>query len=185
MTKLTNQQLITLLIEYYHQEDGIRQSIRSTMNIYTTILVTLIGGVFTITSVLSHGSAGQSVLFAGILLMIGGIIEICIAIVGYKHYHSGFRRQAETIVQQAKIESLLEFPNSDLYAQSYYWEGESILPESFLKRRRMYQTSEDFVNWFLRESDSRLAKVLYSVFVFAGIIILVLGVLVAFGILCI
>jgi len=183
MTKLTNQQLITLLIEYYHQEDGIRQSIRSTMNIYTTILVTLIGGVFTIASVLTHGSSGHSVLFAGVLLMLGGIIEICIAIVGYKHYLSGFRRQAETIVQQAKVESLLEFPNNDLYGQSYYWKGESFLPESFLERRKKYKTSGEFVNWFLKESDSRLAKVLYSVFALAGITILVLGILVAFGIL--
>lgn len=172
---MDTQQLLDLLKTEKREEESIRSSIRTTMNIYVTMLVTILGGLATLVSIsfnnLNHG-------LLGVFLILGGIIVFFVALAANKHYISGFRRQAETIVQEAKLENLLGIDDPSAYPLRDLWEGESLIPESFLKTRKRFQNSSDFVNWFLKETDTNIARVLYLMFMIVGIAIIVIGMLI-------
>ena len=169
---MDTQQLLELLKTEIREEDNIRSSIRTTMNIYVTMLVAILGGLATLVSI-SYNSLDHRPL--GIFLILGGIIVFFVALAALKHYISGFRRQAEAIVQEAKIENLLGMYDPTTYPLKGLWEGEALIPESFLRTRKQFQNSQDFVNWFLVETDSKIARILYIMFMTVGIAIFISG----------
>ena len=178
--KLTTSELVELLKKEMEEEQNLRSSIRSTMNIYITILVAMLGGVITILSTRSETMSG---LWLGVILLLCGILVCTISFVGIRHYRSDYRRQAESIVQQAKLEDILGMDDPKVYPLSKYWLGESLLPESFVNSRKRYKNSQEFVNWFIKETDFKFAKVLYYAFILIGIALFVLGILSLFNIL--
>ena len=147
------------------------------MNIYITILVTILGGLATLVSV-SFNSLSHSLI--GIVLLFGGVIVFFVAFAANKHYISGFRRQAEAIVQEAKLENLLGMDDPTAYSLRGLWEGESLIPGSFLRTRKRFENSDDFVNWFLEETDTNITRVLYLMFMIVGITIFVIGIVLLF-----
>ena len=174
--KLNTDQLLQLLKKAHHEEEVIRATIRSTMNIYITLLVSILGGMITLMSIINP-SINNSLL-CSITLIFGGVIEICISYAAYKHYISDYRRQAEAIVQQAKLEDILGMTNTKNFKLNGYWQGESLLPNSFIKTRKMNSTSDEFVEWFMRYTDPGIARLLYSCFFVIGTILLSIGILV-------
>lgn len=172
--KLSTNELVELLKKEREEEHNLRASIRSTMNIYITILVAMLGGVITI---LSTRSEAMSRSWLGVILLLCGILVCTISFIGIMHYKSDYRRQAESIVQQAKLEDILGMDDPKVYRLSKYWVGESLLPESFVNSRKRYKNSQEFVNWFVKATDFKFAKVLYYAFIFMGIALIVISIL--------
>ena len=177
--KLTTGQIVDLLKKEKEEEENLRASIRSTMNIYITILVAIMGATATLISTRSS-SLGSP--WLGAVLLLAGTLVLIIAYVGEKHYFSDYRRQAESIVQQAKLEDLLGMDDPDVYPLSGYWKGESLLPQSFVQSRSRFEHSQDFVNWFVKATDYKIAKVLYRAFMAAGIALIIISILAFCGV---
>lgn len=171
-------QILELLKTEIREEQNLRSAIRTTMNIYVTILVAILGGLATLTAT-TYSTINHTLM--GILLILGGILVFFIAYAALKHYISDYRRQAETIVQEAKMEDLLGMDDDSRYPLNAYWEGETLLPQSFLESRKRFSSSKDFVDWFVSSTDIKIARTLYSVFMASGIAVFVIGVMITVG----
>lgn len=178
--KMNTDQLLQLLKEAYHEEEVIRSTIRSTMNIYVTLLISILGGMVTLISII--GSSMDNRMLCAMILILGSLIEICISWVAYRHYISDYRRQAEAIVQQAKLEDVLGMTDVENYKLRGYWQGEPLLPNNFIQTRKSSPTSAEFVKWFMCNTDSRIALRLYSCFIMIGSVLLAIGILLSLNI---
>lgn len=172
--RLTNDQLILLLQSAYDEEKEIRNALRSTMNTYITILIAVLGGVLTIASFTS-----QKPIFCS-ALCIAGIVEIFVSVVAYMHYRSDYQRQVEAIVEQAKIEQVLGLTDEEFYQLNDYWKGEALIHENFLRARRKFETSSEFTDWFMKNTDVKIARCLYMCFTAIGTAIVIIGFLSVF-----
>ena len=170
--KMDTAQLVDLLKTEIREEDSIRSSIRTTMNIYITMLVAIMGGLATLIAK-PYETWDYRI---GIVLLLGGIIVFVVAFVALKHYKSGFRRQVEAIVQEAKLESLLDMDNPEAYPLKRYWKGESLLPSSFIETREQFDNSQDFIKWMVSNTDVKIAQLLYGLFMIIGSAVAVFGV---------
>ncbi len=176
--KINTDQLLLLLKDAKHEEQQIRTAIRSTMNIYITLLVSIIGGIITILSIV--GFAEQNRPICALILILGSLIDVCISHVAYRHYISDYKRQAETIVQQAKLEDVLGLTNGELYQLKTYWQGESLLPNNYVQIRKNSLSSDKFVEWFMENTDVGIARLLYTSFQVIGVLLFVMGVVFVF-----
>lgn len=170
--KMDASQILELLKTEIREEENLRSAIRTTMNIYVTILIAILGGIATLTAT-TYSNINHTLL--GILLSLGGILVFFIAYAALKHYISDYRRQAETIVQEAKLEDLLGMADASRYSLKAYWKGEALLPHSFIESRKRFDSSKDFVEWFISATDTKIARILYFVFLVIGIAIFFLG----------
>ena len=168
------EQILDLLKAVIREEESIRSSIRTTMNIYITVLIAVLGGLATL---VARTYDNQSHLPAGIFLIIGGIIVITVAYVALRHFTSGYRRQIEAIVQEAKLESILGMDVPENYPLKSYWKGESLLPTSFIETRNRFENSQAFVDWMVSNTDVRIAKELYWTFMIVGMLVIVFGII--------
>ena len=101
--KMDTSHILDLLKTEIRREEGIRSSINTTMSIYVTMLIAILGGLATLVSK-TYESFDHKPL--GLFLILGGLIVIFVALAALKHYVSGYRRQAESIVQEAKLKIL-------------------------------------------------------------------------------
>lgn len=177
--KMTTAEIVELLKMEIREEEHLRSSARSTMNIYLTIMIAILGGTVTI---LSAGNLSD--LWLGIVWVLSGILVFSIAYVGLRHFYSDYLRQAEAIVQEAKLEDVLGMSDPEAYPLSAYWKGESLLPESFIKSRKMFEHSQDFATWLTKDTDFRFVKVLYYMFMMIGLAFVTFGILSLCGVLC-
>ena len=174
---MNSDQLLELLKAEIREEDSIRSSIRTTMNIYITMLVAILGGLATL---VSKNYQNPNHILLGLVLLFGGIIVVAVAYVALQHYISGFRRQVEAIVQEAKLESLLGMDKPEEHPLTNYWKGESLLPESFLQTRQQFEKSSEFVKWMVDNTDVKIARLLYWMFMAGGFIVSVVGIIYMF-----
>ena len=177
--KMTTTEIVELLKMEVREEEHLRSSARSTMNIYLTIMIAILGGTVTI---LSAGSLSD--LWLGIVWVLSGLLLCFIAYVGLRHIYSDYLRQAEAIVQEAKLEDVLGMSDPNAYPLSSYWEGESLLPESFIESRKEFKHSQDFATWIAKDTDFRFVRVLYCLFIVIGIVFVTLGILSFCGVFC-
>ena len=171
------EQLLDLLKAKIREEESIRSSIRTTMNIYITVLIAVLGGLATL---VAKTSENDNHTLTSIFLIIGGIIVITVAYVALQHFISGYRRQIEAIVQEAKLESTLGMDSSTCYPLKSYWKGESLLPTSFIETRNRFESSQGFVDWMVSNTDVKIAKVLYRAFIAVGFLVTVFGIVYLF-----
>lgn len=171
--------LLDLLKTEIREEQNLRSAIRTTMNIYVTILVAILGGLATLVAT-TYSNTSHTLI--GILLLLGGVLVFFIAFAAIKHYISDYRRQAEAIVQEAKLEDLLGMDDAAIYPLNQYWKGESLLPQSFLDSRRRFASSQDFVEWIVSDTDIKIARTLYYVFMASGVMVAILGILSIIGV---
>lgn len=155
--------LLPLLDRAIETENTIRNTSRSTMNFYSTILLTLTGGILYI----SQGITDR-ILFI-LLFLVGGICLFYIPIMAYQHYKSDYRRQIEYITIQAKIEDVLGLTDTEKY-QTSYWNHEPIIPLAFVDYRKEHASSFDFVESFIRETDTKNVRRYYAIFQVVGVI---------------
>ena len=167
-------EILELLKTQITEEQNLRTTIRSTMNIYITLLVAVLGGIVTLVAT-TYGALDSGIL--GCILILAGIVVFFIALAALKHFRSDYLRQSEAIVQEAKLEDILGMSNPHVYPLHEYWKGETLLPQSFLEARSKFEHSHDFVNWLTRTTDLKIARIVYSVFMAVGCAIAVFGVL--------
>lgn len=172
--KMETPEVVELLKTQITEEQNLRTTIRSTMNIYITLLVAIMGGIITLIAT-TYGTMDKVIL--GCILVLAGIVVFFIALAALKHFRSDYIRQSEAIVQQAKLEDILGISNPQAYPLRAYWQGESLLPQSFLEARSKFNHSQDFVNWLSDTTDLKIARLLYSVFMSVGCAISIFGIL--------
>ena len=172
--KMETSEILELLKTQISEEQNLRTTIRTMMNIYITLLVAVLGGIVTLVDT-SYGALDPVIL--GGILILAGIVVFFIALAALKHFRSDYLRQSEAIVQEAKLEDILGMSNPQAYPLHEYWKGETLLPQSFLESRSQFEHSQEFVNWLTRTTDLRIAKIVYSVFMAVGCVISVFGVL--------
>lgn len=172
--KMETPEIIELLKTQIQEEQNLRTTIRSTMNIYITLLVAILGGIVTLVAS-TYGTIDRVVL--GTILILSGTVVFFIALAALKHFRSDYLRQSEAIVQEAKLEDILGMSNPNAYPLREYWKGETLLPQSFLESRSMFEHSQDFVDWLTKTTDLRIARIVYSVFMGVGCVISVFGIL--------
>jgi len=154
--------LLKLLDQTYQSENAIRNSTRTTMNYYSTLLLSLTGGILLISKDL------KGILFTFCFLF-GGIFLTVIPIIAFFHYRSDYRRQIETITIQAKIEDILGFTDVEKY-HTTYWNHEPIIPPFYVKTRNKHDDSIEFVNSFIKGTDMIYVFCHYFLFSLIGII---------------
>ena len=176
MNRLSQTELLQLLQFSSQEEIEIRNTLRSTLNTYTTLLCSIIAGILTISSI-----SNPTPLLQSLALIIGGVVTCCISFVGYRHYKSDYVRQIESIVSQAKLQDILGITDPSLYKLSTYWKGESLLPASFIETRTQCKTSEEFISWFIKNTDVKYIKLLFSCFFSIGIFVFFVGILFFIG----
>lgn len=165
-----SEQLVQLLIETQKTENDIRNISRSTANIYTTIMISILGGVI----LFADSKLNGIVHHMGFIL--GGLIVGAISLVAYFHFKSDFRRQVEMMVVQAKLEDILGFSDSKEYPLKKYWKNEPLIPLSYLHTRMKSKSSNEFVIEIMKMSDLRVIRLFYFVFFLSGLAMLVYGV---------
>ena len=173
-SRMETPEILELLKTQIREEQNLRTTIRSTMNIYITLLVAILGGIVTLVAT-TYGTIDKVVL--GCILILAGIVVFFIALAAYKHFRSDYIRQSEAIVQEAKLEDILGMSNPKAYPLREYWKGETLLPQAFLESRSKFEHSQDFVEWLSDTTDLKIAKMVYSVFMGVGCAISVFGVL--------
>lgn len=171
MERLTTEELLQLLHFSSQEEIELRNTLRSTMNTYVTLLCSIIAGVLTISSLSASTPYIQPIAF-----IVGGIVCCCISFVGYRHYKSDYVRQIESIVSQAKLQDILGLTDPELYKMKTYWLTESLLPSNFIKTRKQCKNSDEFVNWFIKNTDTKYVRLLYSCFFVIGLSVSAIGV---------
>lgn len=170
MERLNKSELLQLLQSAVQEEIELRNTIRSTMNSYITLLCSIVAAILTISSFTLSETFIKPITF-----VIGGLICSIISLVGYKHYKSDYVRQIETIVAQAKLQDVLGLTNGSLYPMNTYWKSESLLPQNFIETRKISKTSKEFVDWFIKNTDTKWIRLMYSCFFAIGLIILGIG----------
>lgn len=165
MERLTNEELLQLLHKAIDEEIELRNTLRGTMSTYITLMLSIIAGVLTISSI------SNVAIIMPLSFVIGGILCGYVALVGYQHYKSDYIRQVECIVEQAKLQDILGLTDGEVYSMRTYWKGESLLPESFLQTRKACKSSEEFIRWFVKYTDTKWVKILYICFMVLGIIL--------------
>lgn len=168
---LTNDQLLGLLANAEDSEKELRNALRTTMSTYISLLISIPGGI------LALASFAGNALVAPLAFLLGGVMEIVIAVVAHFHYCSDYRRQVECIVEQAKLQDILGMTDLNCYRLQEYWKEESLLPESFIRTRKKAETSDEFVEWFMKNTDVKLSKWLYTCFGVIGAAFVCVGVL--------
>lgn len=158
--------LMPLLDRAIETENTIRNTSRSTMNFYSTILLTLTGGILYI----SQGITDQ-ILFI-LLFLVGGVCLFFIPIMAYQHYQSDYRRQIEYITIQAKLEDILGLTDTEKY-QTSYWNQEPVVPLAYVDYRKEHDSSFAFVESFIKETDTRNVRRYYSIFQAVGVVYVV------------
>lgn len=159
--------LLKMLFEQIKQENTIRSTARSTMNFYSTLLLSLTGGILIISKDL------KPELFS-ICFIVGGLCLVVISVMAGFHYKSDYRRQIESMAIQAKIEDVLGFTQVGKNKTSY-WIHEAIIPSLYVQTRKKYKNSSDFVDSFVKGTDMTYIRIYYSVFIFIGICYLIYG----------
>lgn len=170
MERLTNEELLQLLHKAIDEEIELRNTLRSTMNTYITLILSIIAGVLTISSVSSVA------IIMPLAFVLGGILCCYVSLVGFQHYKSDYIRQVECIVEQAKLQDILGLTDPMVYRMRTYWKGESLLPESFIRTRKECKTSEEFIKWFVKYTDTKWVRVLYICFVVLGVFLCGMGI---------
>lgn len=166
--------LVRLLFEQIKLENTLRNTARTTMNFYSTLLLSLTGGILIILKDLK-----ESILF-NMCFTIGGLCLIVISIMAGYHYKSDYRRQIESITIQAKLEDVLGLTNVSKY-QTTYWNHEPIIPLLYVNTRSKYESSSDFVESFVKGTDMSYIRIYYSVFTFIGICYFIFGIVLLYN----
>lgn len=154
--------LLTVLQQAVSSETEIRNTARTTLNYYSTLLLSLTGGILLLSKSLNGA------LFE-LCFLIGGICLIVIPNVAILHYRSDYRRQVETMTIQAKIEDVLGLTNVDQY-QTTYWNHEPIVPPLYVEFRKKHPNSSDFVDSFVTGTDMTYIRVYYLMFSLIGVL---------------
>jgi hypothetical protein len=152
--------LLQFLDQATQSENTIRNTTRATMNYYSTLLLSLTGGILLI----SKGLDG--VLF-GLCFLLGGVCLTIIPNIAFLHYRSDYRRQIEMITIQAKLEDILGFTDIDKY-KTTYWNHEPIIPPLYVSARKTHPDSVDFVNSFIKSTDMIYVRIYYLIFSLIG-----------------
>jgi len=152
--------LLEFLGQAMNSENTIRNTTRSTMNYYSTLLLSITGGILLISKDLI------GVLFS-LCFILGGICLIIIPTIAFLHFRSDYRRQIEMITIQAKLEDILGFTDVDRY-QTTYWNHEPIIPPLYVSFRKSHTHSNDFVNAFIKSADMIYVRIYYLIFGLIG-----------------
>ncbi len=153
--------LLKFLDQAMNSENTIRNTTRSTMNYYSTLLLSITGGILLISKDLTG-------LLFSLCFLLGGVCLIIIPTIAFLHYRSDYRRQIEMITIQAKLEDILGFTDADKY-QTTYWNHEAIIPPLYVSFRKSHTDSNDFVSSFIKSTDMIYVRIYYLIFGLIGI----------------
>lgn len=158
-----------LLFKTMETENSIRESARATMNYYSTLLLSITGGILIISKDIK-----DPFLF-GLCFLVGGFCLLVFPILAIFHYKSDYRRQIETMTIGAKIEDILGLTDKGKF-QMNYWNQEAIIPDLFIETRNKHDSCLNFVDSFVKGTDMKYIRAFYSTFCFIGVCFMLYGI---------
>jgi hypothetical protein len=96
-------------------------------------------------------------------LIVGPFMIYTISNLGIKSIFSVYRRFIETVSIRAKLEQFLKMTkNNDSNNAEHYWQNESLLPERYLRSRKEFNTSKEFIDKYSSLGYQKLASNLFQ-----------------------
>lgn len=160
-------QLFDLYKLYIAREEEIRTKWRSQMNVYITIMV----------SILTFSTLAARLLFdsnlSGICFIFGGFISFSIAIIAFFNFKIDFKYQMELLSIECKLEDLLGLTNKELFTFTKRWQNEALLPDYWYQKSGM--NSVQFVKQMCKFKSINGCYTIYIVMALLSVAIVAVG----------
>ena len=110
-----------------------------------------------------------------IFLFAGPIIILFTSKLAKESLSRTYQRLLETITMRAKIEQDLGLTQTRDIKREEYWFHESYIPQRFLKNRSKFDSSQSFIDYYIKKGNQLWSKKLFDVFQYISIAMFVVN----------
>lgn len=169
--KFSKEDLLGLYKLEIERENEIRARWRTSSNVYLTMILSIISGIFVLANFLSQTNIGA------LCFIVGGVIVIALSIIAFLHFKLDYRYQMEILSIQAKIEDMLGLTSPEKCSLPPRWGDEGMLPPWYYSDKNIPSSSEEFIKKMCSMKKTNFYPVIYIVFSAIGILLIILGLL--------
>lgn len=149
-------------------------SYTKTINYYSTILLGIISA-----SILIIKDIDDEI-FRIFGLVIFGIAIIITSIIGSIILTAIQIKRLDTITELAKIEDIIELTSKEKYSSINYWKDEGIIATRSIETRKRFESSKEFIDFFLNKGRINKGKLSILFLGFIGIAFITYGIVLMF-----